>query len=165
MANRSAIPDANTASVSGSRTENFRDELPQLMTRIGKSADTPEQLPNGKGIVNPEGGWIPLDRARSRRRCVGLRSSQLTLFTSSLESDDSDQWGLGIENEDEHEHDRRKAQRLRRLRGGRTRRHPPTRFCRLLTCVGHAKGGLFGRFDPVRTPTYFIVCFDSLAHL
>ena len=28
------------------------------MTRIGEGADTPEQCPSGKGIVNPEGGWI-----------------------------------------------------------------------------------------------------------
>ena len=28
------------------------------MTRIGKGADTPEQCPNGKGIVNPEGECI-----------------------------------------------------------------------------------------------------------
>ena len=33
--NRSAIPDAKAVSVSGSRSENFRDELPQLMTRMG----------------------------------------------------------------------------------------------------------------------------------
>jgi len=51
--NRSAIPDANTASVSGSSTENFRDELPQLMTRIGKRASTRAEWRNGHGIVNP----------------------------------------------------------------------------------------------------------------
>ena len=46
VTNRSAMPDAKIASVSGSRTENFKDELPQLMTRMRQGAGTLEQWPN-----------------------------------------------------------------------------------------------------------------------
>jgi hypothetical protein len=61
VANRSAIPAAKTASVFGSITENFREEFPQLMTRVGKGVDTP---PPGIVLVLVLDGWGVSQRNR-----------------------------------------------------------------------------------------------------
>ena len=69
------MPDAKIASVSVSRTENFKDELPQLMIRIRQGAGTPEQWPNADAVVkiqelqelqNPEPSWVLLQNVRQR---------------------------------------------------------------------------------------------------
>src|SRR6476660_8918067 len=53
VVNRSAMPEAKSVSVTVSRTENFREELPQLMTRMGWGAATFEQWLKVNGVVNP----------------------------------------------------------------------------------------------------------------
>jgi hypothetical protein len=82
--NRSAMPEANAASVSGSRIENFRDELPQLMTSIGAADDTLAEWPNRYRIVNlGEGkrggvgrGGVRLLTLRGKREEDSKRRSQ-----------------------------------------------------------------------------------------
>jgi hypothetical protein len=65
---RSAMPEANTASVSGSKTENFREELPLLMTRIEEAKGTSQEWPTRLGLVNP-GAYCIHDR-RVEENCI-----------------------------------------------------------------------------------------------